>query len=111
MLLQKKEGRVYDKDLDIAEKQIKGFPLLPPKNTSMQMNNDALLVFQNRQSDSLLGTYTFGFGTQGGYPEFTAIIKEGAEEVLRKTLAASTNTSAQISQQLGPTSEGYTLTT
>ena len=36
----------------------------------MQMNNDALLVFQNRQSDSLLGTYTFGFGTQGGYPEF-----------------------------------------
>ena len=107
MLLQKKEGRVYD-DLDLAEKQIKGFPLLP-QNTSMQMNNDALLVFQNRQSDSLLGTYTFGFGTQGGYPEFTAIIKEGAEEVLRKTFAASTNTSAQISQQLGPTSEGFTL--
>ena len=43
MLLQKKEGRIFE-DLTIAEKQVKGFPLLT-QNNSMQMNNDALLVF------------------------------------------------------------------
>ncbi len=47
--------------------------------------------------------------TYATYAGALLLMKEGAEEVLRKTFAASTNTSAQISQQLGPTSEGYTL--
>ena len=105
MLCQKKEGRVFE-DLTVAEKQIKGFPLIT-QNNIMQMNNDALLVFSQNRNDTILGTYEFQF--TGGYPEFTATIKEGAEVVLRKTFTASSNTTAQISQQLGNTTEGYTL--
>jgi hypothetical protein len=105
MLLQKKEGRIYD-DLTVAEKQIKGFPLLT-QNNSMQMNNDALIVFTMNPNQTVLGRYEFQFS--GGYPEFTAIIKEGSAEVIRKTFTASSNTTANISQQLDRSTEGYTL--
>jgi len=105
MLLQKKEGRIFE-DLTIAEKQVKGFPLLT-QNNSMQMNNDALLVFTMNPNQTVLGRYEFQFSS--GYPEFTAIIKEGSQEVIRKTFTASSNTTANISQQLDRSTEGYTL--
>ena len=107
MLCQKKEGRIFE-DLTVAEKQIKGFPLLT-SNSIMQMNNDALLVFQQMQSETILARYEMVFSN--GHPEFTAIIKEGSEVVLRKTFGAGSgnNITAVISQQLGHSTEGYTL--
>jgi len=105
MLCQKKEGRPFE-DMLIGEKLISGFPT--QANNNIVVNDSAVRIFNLNPSQSVYGVWTLG--TLNGYPTFTAVLREGSEEVLRKEFTGGTNTTAILSYHLTNTSQGYTLT-
>ena len=105
MLCQKKEGRVFD-DLLVGEKLIDGFATTA--NLNIAVSGSAVRIFNLNPSQSVTGIWTLDSGQ--AYPTFTAVLREGNEEVLRKEFTGGTNTIAVVSQQITNTSQGYTLT-
>ena len=105
MLCQNKEGRVFE-DLGIAERLITGLPTTQANH--IVTNNSRVIIFGLNNSQTVLGKWIIDTGQV--YPTFTAVIREGNEEVLRREFATGSSTIAQISQQLTNSTEGYTLT-
>jgi hypothetical protein len=105
MLCQRKEGRPFE-DMGVGEKLITGFPTTV--NNYIAVNNEAVRIYNLNPNQLVTGAWTIN--TQQPYPTFTAVLKEGSEEIFRKEFAAGSNTTATINQILTNSSEGYTLT-
>ena len=105
MLCQRTAGRAFE-DMGVGEKLITGFPTTV--NNYIAVSNEAVRIYNLNPNQLVTGAWTIN--TQQPYPDFTAVIKEGSEEVVRKDFAAGSNTTATINQILTNSSEGYTLT-
>lgn len=105
MLCQNKEGRVFE-DLGIAERLLTG---LPTQQSNHIITNDSrVIIYGLNPSQTVYGVWKIN--TQQAYPTFTVVLREGTEEVFRRTFLTGTSTQAQVSQQLTNSTEGYTLT-
>ena len=105
MLCQRTAGRPFE-DMGVGEKLITGFPTTV--NNYIAVSNEAVRIYNLNPNQLVTGSWTIN--TQQAYPDFTAVLKEGSEEIFRKDFAAGSNTTATISQVLTNSSEGYTLT-
>lgn len=105
MLCQSKEGRVFE-DVTIAEKLIEPFPTVA--NYNIAVSGARVRISNLTPNQVVVGTWTIN--TQQPYPTFTAVIREGKDEVLRKTFDAGANSIATIQQIITNSTEGYTLT-
>ena len=105
MLCQRKEGRIFE-DMGIFEKIVDTFET--KNNNNIAVSGSAVRIYGLTPNQVVTGVWTIN--SQQAYPDFTAVIREGSEIVLRKEFTGGTNTQAIVSQQLTNSSQGYTLT-
>ena len=105
VLCQRKEGRIFE-DMTVFEKIIDNFET--KGNLNIAVSGAAVRIFNLNPNQTVNGVWTIN--SQQAYPTFTAVLREGSEEVLRKEFTSGTNTQGIVSQQLTNTSQGYTLT-
>lgn len=106
MLCQRKEGRIFE-DMSIGEKQIVGYSTA--QNLNIVASFGGINIFGLNPSQFITAVWTIT--TTQAYPTFTAILREGSEEVLRRTFTGGTNNVAVISQFLTNSgSSAYNIT-
>ena len=103
VLCQRKEGRIFE-DMTVFEKIIDNFET--KGNLNIAVSGAAVRIFNLNPNQTVNGVWTIN--SQQAYPTFTAVLREGSEEVLRKEFTGGTNTQGIVSQQLTNTSQGYT---
>ena len=105
MLCQKKEGRPFE-DMSVGERLITGFST--GINNNIVTSFAGISVFGLNPSQFITAKWTLTTGQ--AHPTFTAVLREGSEEVLRRKFIGGTSSTAIITQFLTNSEQGYNLT-